>query len=138
MTNEMKLLLAMCDAMGFEVEVDNKFDKEKYDTGVYAHKRMEEISGISTITPPVPADYSETTYKVTKKEVDDTDFECITHLMDHLKKSGREVSTLTNEGKTYIYNDKGDLEIIDKPPFVMMTTEEAKLRQERGATNEDL
>ena len=47
MTNEMKLLMALCDALGFEVEVEYEQDREAYDIALKNHYHSNALSNNS-------------------------------------------------------------------------------------------
>ena len=97
--------LAFIDASGYEVEEEYRI----YIAGVYirTQKEKEVNQPCNQFTAT-----SEIDYKVTKKvnKVDD-DLEAVTHLMKEFKKGAHEVVTMVYNGKTYTYNDKGELTI---------------------------
>ena len=88
MTNEMKLITALCDALGFEVE-------EIYESRIPSGQII------------VAHDY-----KLTKK-VDD-DLEVVRALANEFSKGKHEIMTMKYNGKSYTYNDVGVLEIANE------------------------
>lgn len=105
MNNTHKLLLAFIEASGYEVEeVRMDYPKAKQYIDLDGNPYEVPIDGQSvSIT---------TDYKVTKKKSQaDEDYEAVAHLMTQFKKGTHETMTITYSGKTYTYNDKGELTI---------------------------
>lgn len=94
MTNTDKLLHALIDAMGFEIE------------------KVTEPSDLRLVMEHGQQPNNITGYKLTKKEIElDDDLEAVKALMKEFKRGQHEVMTLKYKHKSYTYNDEGVLEI---------------------------
>lgn len=73
MTDEMKLLMALCDALGFEVETVIEFDVDRYQRALNGHHMVMSavqkhgIPGTYTVSEPLRTEFKEKNYKLTRK-----------------------------------------------------------------------
>ena len=71
MSEEMKLLMALCDALGFEVERNVDFNADAYLAAEQLYEKIESFNkGLFIKTPnlyPNTEDYETTSFKLTKK-----------------------------------------------------------------------
>ena len=70
MSNEMKLLIALCDALGFDVEVEYTHDHEAHTKACVSYARMHPFPYRAEKSPdfPKPEDYKKPhKFKVIKK-----------------------------------------------------------------------
>lgn len=67
-TSEMKLLLALCDALGLEVEEVEVSDRREFERALDAYDYSVRCGRDEGNKPPNSCDYTTIDYKITKKK----------------------------------------------------------------------